>query len=393
MRIVRFNVRNWYDGDPNVTENINHLYSVENDGGITCSIAPSSDAFKGFEIADIYPAYKLIMMVLMLLIHAGIYTNSGEKDYAEYLKMITYYIVYVNLFNTCFGVRMKKDWNDSIKNVYVYNFSEIPDAKQTQMNPLECIKSSDINLSLQHLTDINTTSEDYNDAFFQQDLNSVTSIAEGFKKYVNNLYNLLRLYKLTKTEFDTIINGIGPTKNPDIIAVNQLMVSYKVNIKSYTLHKLFQRLGLKPVKITIDRINQLIECSPGDFTKWYFYKKTDIVSKIDEIKPRLNKYIGVIDVEYKKIFIPVGSRIKNSQLDSTTTFSKKDLYLKIPLNVLDDDYEEITHLSSSNDISLRQGWQFFTKQNEAEPFYTSNPHDILEFPENHKHFLNICEIG
>ena len=73
---------------------------------------------KEYQVADIYPAYKLALTILFLMI---MYPGFSDKiDIDDYKKMIAAYVLYVNSFNTYCNVKMQRTWNGAIHNEYVY---------------------------------------------------------------------------------------------------------------------------------------------------------------------------------------------------------------------------------------------------------------------------------
>lgn len=78
-----------------------------------------------WQVADIYPAYNLVITVLALI---GIYPNLGDDRPTpqNYLKMIASFVLFVNLFNTFCGIKMNSSWNTSISNKYVYEIVNVP---------------------------------------------------------------------------------------------------------------------------------------------------------------------------------------------------------------------------------------------------------------------------
>ena len=89
-------------------------------------------AEKKWEIADIFPAHKLLEMIYFLFglmeyyvgIRKGENGDDGENEYVrEYFKMLASYIIFVNLFNGYCGIQMESRWNEKVGNLYVYNFA------------------------------------------------------------------------------------------------------------------------------------------------------------------------------------------------------------------------------------------------------------------------------
>lgn len=128
------NVRSWYDNDkfehilnkkyysPKSTITANEedvddsvVSNVNNQSPDVITVKNGVN-LKGFEIADIYPACKVSMMIMtMLVMHQS---EGHSKD--ETLKLIAAYLVFVHLLNSFCGVRMNKAWNTHIGNEYVY---------------------------------------------------------------------------------------------------------------------------------------------------------------------------------------------------------------------------------------------------------------------------------
>lgn len=108
-------VRNWYSNTlgMNAISKLGYncdfngeIHKIRNVGG------------NGYEVADIYPARKLVMMVIFLM---TLYSKCYMKfDFDDYKKMIASYIVYANLFNSWCAVKMEKTWNKK-SYVYIYN--------------------------------------------------------------------------------------------------------------------------------------------------------------------------------------------------------------------------------------------------------------------------------
>ena len=86
----------------------------------------------GWQVADIYPANKVISTVLFLLGLLEKYIDVKKTDNEhrknrnvlkfEYFQMMSSYMIYVHLLNICCGVRMTSRWNIKISNAYVYKF-------------------------------------------------------------------------------------------------------------------------------------------------------------------------------------------------------------------------------------------------------------------------------
>ena len=91
------------------------------------------DATEKGGVADIYPAHKVIMFVMLLVM---IYPNfeheyrlsdkrknaSFKEIMEEYKKMIAAYVLSTQLFNSICAVKMITAWNTSISNGYVYRY-------------------------------------------------------------------------------------------------------------------------------------------------------------------------------------------------------------------------------------------------------------------------------
>lgn len=116
------------DGPQNIDEQHENLDAKE-DGEVTCNTTGEK---KKYDVADIYPAYKLALMVFFLFsaypeflksenVDQRTIDKKTENEYRKkFKKMICSYIVYSHLINTMCGVFMEKEWNDNIGNEYVY---------------------------------------------------------------------------------------------------------------------------------------------------------------------------------------------------------------------------------------------------------------------------------
>ena len=63
---------------------------------------------------------------MILLSETFTISDDDEENIAEYYKMMSRYLIQVHLFNVFCGVRMESGWNESVKNLYVYNFEKLP---------------------------------------------------------------------------------------------------------------------------------------------------------------------------------------------------------------------------------------------------------------------------
>lgn len=81
---------------------IYNMTYIEEDSSRTWLNIPNE--IKDYQIADIYPAYKLALTVLFLLL---MYPNfMYDYDEKSYLQIIASYVLSVNSFNTFCNVRM-----------------------------------------------------------------------------------------------------------------------------------------------------------------------------------------------------------------------------------------------------------------------------------------------
>ena len=141
---IKSKLRDWY-GDADIKIKLDHLYKIERgeikragvkeekkerDYQLSKKERRGKSAVKSnkkknktkWQVADIYPAFKLVKTVFFLLAFSS-RLQTDEKDY-DFHKMIASYIVYVQLFNSFCGVKMIEDWNRDISNIYVYKYKD-----------------------------------------------------------------------------------------------------------------------------------------------------------------------------------------------------------------------------------------------------------------------------
>lgn len=130
LDICKANVRDWYANTKGMNEIIVNNFREE---GNDIKKSRTRVAKDKFEVADIYPAHKTILFVLLLLMLFPLY--KGEPS--RYKKMIASYILYVNLFNSTCAARMDRVWNEAIGNKYVYRYLNLNGQnKKALMNDL-----------------------------------------------------------------------------------------------------------------------------------------------------------------------------------------------------------------------------------------------------------------
>ena len=152
-----------------------------------------------FQVADIFPANKVISTVLFLLglleTFINKYAPDEENDECrnklkdEYFQMISSYMIYVHLLNICCGVRMTSRWNIKISNAYVYKYIQ-----------------KDVNVQ-------DKTSNEENDLFMIKQLKTETGkqIAEMLNKFINDECVVQGFIKMLGNEgMEKIINEFTP---------------------------------------------------------------------------------------------------------------------------------------------------------------------------------------
>ena len=115
-------IRNWYKKEEGTIKENFVKYQTNNAGTIKKDTRADSGSRRNqeekpisYSIADIYPAEKVIMMILYL----AMYDLSPDPP-AELDDLIAVYCVYVQLFNSFCACRMESTWNEKIQNEYVY---------------------------------------------------------------------------------------------------------------------------------------------------------------------------------------------------------------------------------------------------------------------------------
>ena len=115
------NVRNWYSS----SFVSNNCFPFTNN--FLGSITMDSLEGKLYEVADIYPAFKLLRMVYFLY---GVLIL--QYDELSVLKLIASYVFYANAINIAAACKMEKAWNAKISNEFAYikiNTTEYDDNK------------------------------------------------------------------------------------------------------------------------------------------------------------------------------------------------------------------------------------------------------------------------
>ena len=127
--VTKDHIRTWFAND-GVKDAFTEYYI--GDGGVIMT-GESTYINKGgkevkssYEFADIYPAHKLYIMILFIVLISldDDEIMSWENPYEEISKMIAAYILYAQAINSMCAVKMERRWNKKVDCTYVYN-SEI----------------------------------------------------------------------------------------------------------------------------------------------------------------------------------------------------------------------------------------------------------------------------
>ena len=122
--ILGKHIRDWYDSA--AFKNELRYYTIQVNGNITNHERSNGN----FDVADIYPAIKVEMMIVFLCL------QYLREELTERLDIyIAVYVLYVQLFNSYCACKMQKEWNTSIKNEYVY----IRENLNVQSSPVEIL--------------------------------------------------------------------------------------------------------------------------------------------------------------------------------------------------------------------------------------------------------------
>ena len=110
------------EGDPTSLTDLNFGKNVIN----------VNDRQTRFEVADIYPAQKSLMMIYLLLGYLPLYieknSNRGLSDEIlmnEYLRMLASRQLFTYFFNTVSATNMHSPWNNLIGNACVYKYKNL----------------------------------------------------------------------------------------------------------------------------------------------------------------------------------------------------------------------------------------------------------------------------
>lgn len=101
-----------------------------------------TNGLQHWEIADIYPAHKVILMIMFLII---LYSNDDklEIDIEEYKKMLAAYILVAQLFNSFCASFMNSTYNNDIGNSYVYIYDGVGANDETPVFNMERLGNLD----------------------------------------------------------------------------------------------------------------------------------------------------------------------------------------------------------------------------------------------------------
>lgn len=215
-------------------------------GGIR-GVSNGKSTEKKWEIADIFPAYKLLEMIYFLFGLMEYYIEmrikkKGRVDRVvferEYFKMLASYIIFVNLFNGYCGIQMESKWNEKVGNLYVYNFAGQWDNIKSGavMRPFaaELVEKNIMRTVGKEISAMNVADEDSMTEFLKA-LGKETK-EKLFTANCSGLITRLRekedvVVGFEETEWDT---GIGNMKEELEEIIGELLI-YKASFTTYLL--------------------------------------------------------------------------------------------------------------------------------------------------------------
>lgn len=169
------------------------------------------------------------MLVVLLIEYQTTFDNN------ELAKIIASLVLAVNLFNSSCGVLMDKGWNDSIKNIYVYEFDNIIPNAQNNMDLTDTLREQDTIASFRHYGNTGPTVGNYVNALF----NAIPSVKINLSLAVRKTDSISQKFWNIASEMDVrLINDDDVGKYiKKLQQYGILNINFRLYIKLSTLRK------------------------------------------------------------------------------------------------------------------------------------------------------------
>lgn len=355
-------IRNWYKGDEDTINDHFVNYQTDANGLIikdSRSDIASKKKAKGQDIsygtADIYPAEKVIMMILYLSLYDLSPDAPDDLD-----DLIAVFCLYVQTFNSFCACNMESTWNEKISNEYVY----IPNLNVRDESSLVNMEEqfNDANILAPYIEEIMEGKEnDYNLV--------VRKFSENTRKILTReLVNVK-----VEDPFAFIVNSFQE-RTGFISPATLSFTNFLANRNTYNLYNAIVEQDIVEIikeshQQNIEQINECQSYQTNEITKAYNY----VMSEIEQ----LNKWKKTTDTkQYEKRerkymdFFDKTSRNLNREYE--TMISEAEAIHEEGLNIPDDQkeslqvLEEIYHQTLDNlKRQYNEAFQELTKGKET----------------------------